>query len=353
MTPIGRAARGVPGEYLEQRMRDAAPAAVVSVVMPAFNQATYVGDALDSLGAQTYARWECIVVDDGSNDNTQDVVEERARLDPRIRYMRQGNAGPSSARNSGLLLTSGDLVQLLDADDVLGPRKLEQHVRTLAENPAADLVYGRSRKFRRLISARPPESEDWLPDPGCPTPSGSGLNVLTPLLVDNIMVIEAPLLRRALIHRAGDFDPSLRAMEDWEFWLRCALEGAVFLFDPSEAPATFAYVRVHTTNASRNTVAMLRAELAVRRVVAAGLQSADLRRLNQRRSNEGLARIGRIEGARGNVAVGMRSLIRAGRAERRVRWLLMGSALPALRLPLVQRTIKAVRARALRSSRPG
>jgi glycosyltransferase involved in cell wall biosynthesis len=339
------------GKLSVHTVPEAASAAIVSVVIPAFNHASYVGDALDSVHAQTYARWECVVVDDGSEDDTRVIVEDHARRDARIRYARQANAGLSAARNAGLRLTTGDLVQLLDADDVLGPRKLEQQVTIFAENPEADLVYGDSRCFGSPIAARLPRSDEWLPQPARPTPSGSGLTVVATLLNDNIMVVEAPLIRRSLINRVGEFDPELRAMEDWDLWLRCAREGATFLFDSSEDPRSYAYVRVHGTNMSSDTLRMLRSKLAIRYRLAADLEDSGLIRLNRRRINEDLARMGVVEGARGNLAMGMRSLVRAGWAGRDVKWLAMGITLPALRLPLVQRGIRAMRTRRSRAER--
>lgn len=335
--------RDARGELSGRSVIDAALAAVVSVVIPAFNQAAYLGDALDSLLAQTLSRWECVVVDDGSSDETPAVVEGYARRDSRIRYARQANAGPSAARNAGLALATGEFVQFLDADDVLGPRKLERHVRVLGENPSADLVYGRSRYFSGPASDVPSQPGNCFTDPDRPTPSGSGVPLTAALLGDNPIVIEAPLFQRALVVRVGAFDPTLRKMEDWEFWLRCALGGAVFLFDPSTDPDTFAYVRVHEMSSSRHSADMKRSQLVIRRRLATELRDPRLVRLNKRRTNESLARSGMAEGARGDMAVGMRSLIRAGWAERRVEWLAMGAALPVLRLPLAQRTARAIR----------
>ncbi|HJU48612.1 MAG TPA: glycosyltransferase family A protein, partial [Gaiellaceae bacterium] len=115
---------------------------LVSVVIPCFNDAEFLGDALASLCAQTLQDWECIVVDDGSTDETAAVAAMRAGEDKRIRYLWQANSGLSAARNAGLAVCGGQYVQFLDADDMLEPRKLEFHADTLAQEPAVDIVYG-------------------------------------------------------------------------------------------------------------------------------------------------------------------------------------------------------------------
>ena len=146
-------------------------APVVSVVVPCYNQATYLDAALESLVAQTYANWECIVVDDGSPDDTADVTrrwgEADARgcfdsvspkrpqgvdepdasdaiIDPgpgRFRLLRQPNGGLSRARNAGIARARGKYILPFDADDLLNPRFLEKTITVLESDPQADIAY--------------------------------------------------------------------------------------------------------------------------------------------------------------------------------------------------------------------
>jgi glycosyltransferase involved in cell wall biosynthesis len=112
-------------------------AALVSVVIPAFNAGRYIEEALDSVFRQTYASMEVIVVDDGSTDDTT------ARLEPyrsRIRYLSQANAGPGAARNRGIECSSGDYLAFLDADDVWQPEKLQIQLEVAARNPGSGLI---------------------------------------------------------------------------------------------------------------------------------------------------------------------------------------------------------------------
>ena len=101
----------------------------VDVIVPCYNYARFLPEALESVLAQTHQDWECIVVDDGSTDDTYEVARRFGERDARIRAVRQDNAGPAAARNHALRLGSGEYVQLLDADDKLADvRAVEEHV---------------------------------------------------------------------------------------------------------------------------------------------------------------------------------------------------------------------------------
>src|SRR5260370_32555542 len=137
---------------------------VVSVIIPTYNSAAYLGEAIHNVLAQTFQDFEVIVVDDASTDNTKEVV---GLIGKRIRYIRQDRAGPSTARNHGILESSGDLIAFLDADDVWLPTKLAKQVDSLKQHPEAVLVYtdynrssepGSSNESRvNAFNPRPPE----------------------------------------------------------------------------------------------------------------------------------------------------------------------------------------------------
>lgn len=94
---------------------------IVSVIIPMYNAAQYIEETINSVVSQTYTSWECIVVDDGSVDNSAEIVQRMAENDDRIVYVYQNNSGPSAARNNGLSLAKGEYIQFLDADDILLP----------------------------------------------------------------------------------------------------------------------------------------------------------------------------------------------------------------------------------------
>lgn len=112
----------------------------VSVIIPAYNQAAFIHKAVASLQAQTLDSWECIVVDDGSTDNTAEVVANIALSEPRVRLLQKQNGGSASARDMGLQFVAGEFIQFLDADDTIAPNKLEQQVQ-LMEREHLDISY--------------------------------------------------------------------------------------------------------------------------------------------------------------------------------------------------------------------
>src|SRR5258708_7235502 len=114
---------------------------LVSVVIASHNYAHFIPQTLDSVLAQTYPNWECIVVDDGSTDNTREVVERYADADQRIRYLWQENQRLAAARNRGIANSSGEYLQFLDADDLIEPGKFERQVGVLEHHPEIDIVY--------------------------------------------------------------------------------------------------------------------------------------------------------------------------------------------------------------------
>jgi glycosyltransferase involved in cell wall biosynthesis len=298
---------------------------LVSVIIPTYNYAHFIGQTLDSLLAQTYARWECLVVDDDSTDDTPAVVAGYAERDARIRYLHQPNALQAAAKNLGMRHAAGDYLQFLDADDLIEPRKLEHQVEYLARHPEVDIVYGDVNYF-----VEDPR-ETFRPE-GTPTGgvSGSGREVLEPLLRDNITVINAPLVRRRAADRAGPFDIGLPPAEDWDFWLRCALAGARFQFDA--APGTLALVRTHSLSSSRNHARMFRSILLMRRKVGPLLADPALRRLNREQLAVNEGQLGAAEAAAGRKARGLAHLLRAAwgerRLNRRAKWLWCALCLP-------------------------
>ena len=122
---------------------------LVTVILPIYNRAGFVPDALGAIAAQTWRDWELIVVDDGSTDDTVRAIEgHRGLVGDRLRVIRQDNAGPAAARNAGLDQAAGDYVAFYDSDDLWLPHHLESCVRALEAHPEVDWVYGASRAVR-------------------------------------------------------------------------------------------------------------------------------------------------------------------------------------------------------------
>jgi glycosyltransferase involved in cell wall biosynthesis len=302
--------------------------------MPTYNYGSLIGETLESLRLQTYDDWECYVVDDGSTDDTSEVVTAYSARDPRIKYVRQQNQLQSAAKNLGLKMCAGQYVQFLDADDLIEARKLELQVAYLEEHAEVDIVYGGVRYFRtghvgeRLYSM----AEDNLP--WMPQVSGTGREVLRALVQENIMVINSPLVRRNVVERVGPFDVCLPPAEDWDYWLRCALAGASFRF--AEIEGTLALVRSHPVSSSRNRIRMYRSALLIRKKLEGLLEDEELLSVNRERSalNEGDLALEEV--ALGGSLRGAWHFVRAARVEPRWRWRLKWLVC-ALASPLVSR----------------
>ena len=112
----------------------------VSVIIPCFNQVSFLSKAITSLQAQTMKEWECIIIDDGSTDNTAEVAANLALHDPRVRLLQKINGGSASARDYGLTNAKGEYIQFLDADDKIEPEKFDRQV-ALMERENLDISY--------------------------------------------------------------------------------------------------------------------------------------------------------------------------------------------------------------------
>jgi glycosyltransferase involved in cell wall biosynthesis len=215
---------------------------LVSVVMAAFNAARYIAETCQSVLNQTYAHLELIVVDDGSTDNTSDIVAALAGADRRVRLIRQANRGVAAARNTAIAHASGDFIPPLDADDLWLATKLERQVRVLKEQPDAGFVYC----WWAWI-----DSEGHLLDRS-PRWMVAG-RVFKELVEINFSGnASVPLFRRDALERAGGYDPGLQAegcqgCEDWSLALRVAADYAIAV-----VPAVLVGYRRHREGMSRN-----------------------------------------------------------------------------------------------------
>jgi glycosyltransferase involved in cell wall biosynthesis len=233
----------------------------VAVIVAAYNYGRFVGDAIESIRAQTFTDWECVVVDDGSTDDTAVVAERYAELDPRVRCIRQPNRGVAAARNAALRATSSEFVQFLDADDRLEPWKLEEHVRYLDAHPETSIVFGNVVYFRTEEPARAMMSQyGKLSKSVLDQPIHGSAEALRKLEHFNFLHIASALSRRVDIDRAGGFGETIHGAEDYDLWLKCALLGS--RFDHWEDPRPVAWIRVHHGSASRTYGKILRAIIA-------------------------------------------------------------------------------------------
>jgi glycosyltransferase involved in cell wall biosynthesis len=229
---------------------------LVSIIIPAYNYGRFILETLESVRSQTFTDFECLVIDNGSTDNTKEIIGE-ILTDKRFKYFYQENKGVSAARNRGLREAKGKYVQFLDADDLIQRQKLEQSVNFLESNSSTHLVYSDMRYFRdgkseELYMNYNCSREDQRP--WMKYVSGSGKEMMQLFLKGNNMVISSPVFRAELTGEIGYMDESIGHNEDWDFWLRIVLAGKEFHF--LDAPGSMTLVRIHKSSASLNVFKM-------------------------------------------------------------------------------------------------
>jgi glycosyltransferase involved in cell wall biosynthesis len=183
----------------------------VSIILPTRNRAGELRGAADSVLRQTFAEWECLVVDDGSSDGTPEVARELAREDRRVRAVRRDPGGSlGAARNAGLAVARGELVAFLDDDDRWLPGKLALQTHLLEEDADAAMAFGRVELFGDAEGVWPRR-----PAPRRPT--------LRELLASNFIPLSTVVARRRAVERAGGFAENFPVSEDYDLWIRIAL----------------------------------------------------------------------------------------------------------------------------------
>jgi glycosyltransferase involved in cell wall biosynthesis len=207
----------------------------ISVIIPTYRHAAYVLQTLESVFAQTFQDFEVIVVNDGSPDDTAEVLRPLAATG-RIRYFEQENAGQASARNRGINEARGEYIALVDDDDLWPPDKLEWQMSAFQNNPGAVLVYGYAARVGGSAMHSPPIHL---------APSG---NVLDHFVGGTW--ISSPgqtLIHAGTLKKIGGFDPRVWGADDWDLYIRLAQAGKFQFINRCALK-----YRVHAGNASRN-----------------------------------------------------------------------------------------------------
>ena len=229
----------------------------ISVIIPSWNRADQLVAALDSVCTQSVAPHEIIVVDDGSTDNTRELL---ARHYPDVRYIFQQNKGVSHARNTGITAAGGDWIALLDSDDRWKPCKLERQQQAIHANPAYKLCHSVEIWIRNGKRVNPMRKH-----------AKQGGHIFRHSLPRCAISPSAVLVRKDLLEEIGNFDEHLPACEDYDLWLRlCARHPVLFL----EEPLTIKYGG-HADQLSRCYWGMDRFRVyALEKVIRSGVLSA-------------------------------------------------------------------------------
>jgi len=188
----------------------------VTIVIPAFNQDKFLTDTLKSVKEQSFKNYECIIIDDGSTDNTARVAKDYCDGN-KIKYFYQKNKGLAGARNTGLKLAKGKYIHFLDSDDLIYKNFLENMIDKLNKDLSIDvlscawnLIDGKGKRVSNKIG--PVKSSDYFKD----------------LILKNLFPVHAAVTKRSVFSKVGFFNEELFAMEDWNMWLKIASSGYKF-----------------------------------------------------------------------------------------------------------------------------
>lgn len=198
----------------------------ISVIIPVYNGAAFLAEALASVLAQQRQPLEIIVVDDGSTDNTASIVQQFGAA---VRYIQRANGGPAAARNTGIRAATGLLLAFLDADDRWTPDKLSRQTDYLHAHPQVDYVLARMHAFLQ-------------PGLAWPTRLNQTHYQQDPVAV----LLSAALIRRAVFDRVGNFDPTLHPADDVDWFARANDLG----IQKGLIDAVLLHKRIHHTNIS-------------------------------------------------------------------------------------------------------
>lgn len=214
----------------------------VSVIIPCYNGQDYLAQALDSVLASSYDDYEIVIVNDGSTDDSEALVNSYLP-NPKITYISQENKGLAGARNTGILNTTGRYLVFLDADDLVEPEKLEKQVAWLQANVDCAAVFSQSEFFFDDTTETKPSQ--------LPVYQG---NIYLNLLDGNFIHVNSVMVDRQRLKEDVIFDQAFREFEDWDLWLRISLAGARFGYIQD----ILSRVRLHGANMSSNRQQMYR-----------------------------------------------------------------------------------------------
>jgi len=280
-----------------------------SVIVPAYNAERTVGDAIRSALAQGVDDLEVVVVDDGSTDGTSAVLERFAAADPRVRHLRQANAGVAAARNHALEEARGRYASFLDSDDVLLPRYLETMGETLQRDPEtgfADCDFW-------ILDDETGEVSTW-PLGGLELPADPS-ELMRVVLRRNVLHYGATV-RMGVLREVGPFRPDLPAAEDLELFLRILAYG----YRAVRAPGRLSVWRSRGGSLSSQTLELKRSLAEVYRLVAEEYDvPEDVRELARACRRAELRRVAALSGERRLAAVLLGLRPWAGRARRALR----------------------------------
>jgi glycosyltransferase involved in cell wall biosynthesis len=212
-----------------------AAAPVISVVMAVYNGAQYLDEAIASVLGQTYRDFEMIVLDDGSTDDTPEILRSYAARDARIHVVSQANAGFIASLNRGCQLARGQYIARMDPDDISTPDRFTRQVDYLTSHPAVGIV----GSWLDFVDEKGNWSSTWR------TPVTPG-GIRWRLLFENVLGHNVVMMRRDVLERCNYYTPGAVHVEDYDLWIR-----ALYVTEIANIPSPLIRYRIHTASASR------------------------------------------------------------------------------------------------------
>ena len=230
---------------------------LVSIIIPCFNCDKFIIQTLESIKNQSFLSWECILVNDGSTDQTEKILLDISKRNPQFHLINSKNLGVSNARNIGINFSKGKFIQLLDSDDLIGPNKIEFQLNQLNSNSEIDIVYSGARYFKNSLDKLYLFGRNGL----FPTVEFTEFDtdLLEVVKLRNPYVTSAPLYRRSVFNKVGLYDTNLKYLEDWDFQIRCVLENLKFQYSPFN-PDVGSFIRLREGSLMDNRKEVLNAK---------------------------------------------------------------------------------------------
>ncbi len=203
----------------------------VSIIIPCYNQAIFLPETLDSVLAQTFQDWECIIINDGSPDNTEEIAKNYCARDNRFVYIFQDNQGVVAARNNAISHSLGEYILPLDGDDILAPQYVKEAVSIMNQDSDVKIVYSKVEFFGDIVG--PLNLPEYSPS----------------MLLRKNCFTNSSMYRREDYNLSGGYNPNMKdGLEDWDFWISILEKGG----KTHQLDFVGFYYRIIKTNESRN-----------------------------------------------------------------------------------------------------
>ena len=222
---------------------------LISIVCPSFQSSIFIGDSINSVLNQTYTNWELIIIDDGSTDDTKELVDKYIKIDNRIKYFYQENGKQGRARNRGIKESLGHYLAFLDADDWWDSQFLQKSIEVL-EFTQCEMICSRAKIYseneKKIVGIKDYVKDEIL----------QGKLGISKLAQGNLIPMPTVIIKKDCLYKVGYFDESLSIWkaEDYDLWIRVLIGG----FKVKSAEFNFSYYRIHESNSTKlDTVALI------------------------------------------------------------------------------------------------